>query len=235
MIKVISVDIDGTITYPDRRLHEDALRAIRKAEELGVKVMLVTGNTAGFAMGASVLIGTSGPIIAEDGGVVADCKGDNRIYLGDMGESAILWSELKKRYPEAEMSYTMKYGERKAGLVLRRTVPVKAVRKLIKELNLNLEAVDSGFAIHVKQPWVNKGNGIRKACEILGIRPDEVAHIGDGENDLAAFDVVGYKVALAQAPESLKSRADYITQRSYGEGGVEGILHILKKFDYLDD
>ncbi|WP_456395074.1 phosphoglycolate phosphatase [Thermococcus sp.] len=233
MIRVISVDIDGTITYPDRRLHEEALRAIRRAESLGLRVMLVTGNTAGFAMGASVLIGTSGPIIAEDGGVVADCKGDNRIYLGDMGESTILWSELKKRYPEAEMSYTMKYGERKAGLVLRRTVPVEAVRRLIKELNLNLEAVDSGFAIHVKQPWVNKGNGIKKACEILGIKPEEVAHIGDGENDLAAFDVVGYKVALAQAPESLKSRADYITQKSYGEGGAEGILHVLKKFGYL--
>ncbi len=233
MIRVIYVDIDGTITYPDRRLHEEALTAIRKAEELGVKVMLVTGNTAGFAMGASVLIGTTGPIIAEDGGVVADHKGDNRIYLGDMGESTILWSELKKRYPEAEMSYTMKYGERRAGLVLRRTVPVEAVRKLIKEFNLNLEAVDSGFAIHVKQPWVNKGNGIRKACEILGIKPKEVAHIGDGENDLAAFDAVGYKVAVAQAPESLKRRADYVARKSYGEGGAEGIFHVLKKFGYL--
>jgi len=235
VVKVISVDIDGTITYPDRRLHEDALRAIRKAEELGVRVMLVTGNTAGFAMGASILIGTSGPIIAEDGGIVADCRGDNRIYLGDMGESTILWSELKKRYPKAEMSYTMKYGERKAGLVLRRTVPVEAVRELIKELNLNLEAVDSGFAIHVKQPWVNKGNGIRKACQIMGIKPSEVAHIGDGENDLAAFNVVGYKVALAQAPESLKNRANYVTRKSYGAGGAEGILHILKRFGYLGD
>ncbi len=233
MIKVISIDIDGTITYKDRRLHEEALKAIRLAENLGVKVMLVTGNTAGFAMGASILIGTTGPIIAEDGGVIADHRGDNRVYLGDMGEAMILWSELKKRFPQAKMSYTMKYGERKAGLVLRRTVPVEVVREIIKELNLNLVAVDSGYAIHVKQPHVNKGNGIKEACKMLKVKPSEVAHIGDGENDLDAFKVVGYRIAVAQAPESLKRKADYITKNPYGEGGAEGIMHILKKFEYI--
>lgn len=233
MIKAIATDIDGTITYPDRRLHEEALKAIRLAESLGVRVMLVTGNHTGFAMGASILIGTSGPIIAEDGGVVADHRGNNRVYLGNMGETMLLWSELKKRFPHAEMSYSMRYGERKAGLVLTRKVPVGEVKKLIAELGLNLVAVDSGYAIHVKQPWVNKGNGIKKACEMMGIEPAEVAHIGDGENDLDAFEVVGYRVAVAQAPESLKEKADYITKKSYGEGGAEGIMHILKEFGYL--
>ncbi|RLF90998.1 phosphoglycolate phosphatase, partial [Thermococci archaeon] len=31
-IRAISIDIDGTITYPDRRVHEEALKAIREAE-----------------------------------------------------------------------------------------------------------------------------------------------------------------------------------------------------------
>ncbi|WP_175058982.1 phosphoglycolate phosphatase [Thermococcus sp. 2319x1] len=231
-IRAISIDIDGTITYPDRRLHEKALEAIRKAESLGVPVMLVTGNSACFAYAASILIGTSGLFIAEDGGVIGD-KRNNRIFLGDMGDSMILWSELKKRYPQAEMSNTMKFGERRAGLVIKRTVPVEAVREIIRELGLNLVAVDSGYAIHVKQPHVNKGEGIRKACELLGIRPEEVAHIGDGENDLDAFRVVGYRVAVAQAPESVKKEADYVTSKPYGEGAAEGILHILKKFGYI--
>lgn len=66
-IKAISVDIDGTITYPDRRLHEKALEAIRLAESLGVPVMLVTGNTVQFGEAAAILIGTSGPVVGEDG------------------------------------------------------------------------------------------------------------------------------------------------------------------------
>ncbi|NJE55106.1 phosphoglycolate phosphatase [Thermococcus sp. 21S9] len=235
-IKAISLDIDGTITYRDRTLSIDALKAIRLAERLGVPVMLVTGNSVPFAEAAAVFIGTSGPVIAEDGGALS-LKGEGtmrkRVFLTDMDEEWILWSELKKRHPEAELSYSTM--ERKAGLVLRRTVPVEAVREIIEELGLNLVAVDSGFAIHVKKPWINKGTGIEKACEFLGIKPDEVAHVGDGENDLDAFRVVGYRVAIAQAPESLKQKADYVTRKPYGDGGAEAIIHILKKFGYLGE
>ncbi|WP_209475521.1 phosphoglycolate phosphatase [Thermococcus stetteri] len=232
-IKAISVDIDGTITYPDRRLHEKALEAIRLAESLGVPVMLVTGNTVQFGEAAAILIGTSGPVVGEDGGALSIKEGKlrKRVYLTNMDKEWILWSELKKRHPEALLSFSMP--ERKAGLVVLRTVPVEAVRELIKELGLNLVAVDSGFAIHIKKPWINKGTGIEKACEYLGISPKEVAHIGDGENDLDAFRVVGYRVAVAQAPESLKEKADYVTGKPYGEGGAEAIEHILREFEYL--
>ncbi|NJE09912.1 phosphoglycolate phosphatase [Thermococcus sp. MAR1] len=236
MIKAISLDIDGTITYIDRRISIEALKAIRLAEELGVPVMLVTGNSVPFAEAAAVFIGTSGPVIAEDGGALSlrsEGTMRKRIFLTDMDEEWILWSELKKRHPEAELSYSTM--ERKAGLVLRRTVPVEAVRDVIAELGLNLIAVDSGFAIHVKKPWINKGTGIEKACEILGISPREVAHVGDGENDLDAFRVVGYRVAVGQAPESLKKEADYVTKKTYGAGGAEGILHVLKKSGYLGE
>ncbi|AEH24773.1 phosphoglycolate phosphatase [Pyrococcus yayanosii] len=233
MIKAISLDIDGTITYPDRRLHEEALKAIRKAEELGVPVMLVTGNSIPFAEAASIMIGTSGPVVAEDGGAISYRKGRirERIYLTNMDEEWVLWSEIKRHHPDALLTFTMP--ERKAGLVMMRTIPIEEVRAIIRELGLNLVAVDSGFAIHVKKPWINKGEGIKKACEILGIKPEEVAHIGDGENDLDAFRVVGYRVAVSQAPESLKREADYITKESYGAGGAEGIYHILEKFGYL--
>jgi phosphoglycolate phosphatase (TIGR01487 family) len=235
-IKAISLDIDGTITFKDRRLSEDALRAIRLAESLGLPVMLVTGNSVPFAEAAAVFIGTSGPVIAEDGGALS-LKGEGtmrkRVFLTDMDEEWILWSEIKRRYPEAVLSYSMM--ERKAGLVVMRTVPVEAVREVIAELGLNLIAVDSGFAIHIKKPWINKGTGIEKACEYLGISPKEVAHVGDGENDLDAFGVVGYRVAIAQAPESVKEKADYVTQKPYGDGGAEAVMHILKKFGYLGE
>ncbi|NJF24992.1 phosphoglycolate phosphatase [Thermococcus sp. Bubb.Bath] len=235
-VKAISLDIDGTITYRDRRLSIEALKMIRLAESLGVPVMLVTGNSVPFAEAAAIFIGTSGPVIAEDGGALS-LKGEGtmrkRVFLTDMNEEWILWSELKRRYPEAELSYSTM--ERKAGIVVRRTVPVEAVRGIIKELGLNLIAVDSGFAIHVKKPWINKGTGIEKACEYLGISPEEVAHVGDGENDLDAFRVVGYRVAIAQAPESVKEKADYVTQKPYGDGGAEAVMHILRKFGYLKE
>ena len=235
-VKAISIDIDGTITYSDRTLSVEALKAIRLAEKLGVPVMLVTGNSVPFAEAAAVFIGTSGPVIAEDGGALS-LKGEGtmrkRVFLTDMDEEWILWSEIKKRFPEAKLSYSTM--ERKAGLVITRKVPVEAVREIIAELGLNLIAVDSGFAIHIKKPWINKGTGIEKACDYMGIKPSEVAHVGDGENDLDAFRVVGYRVAVAQAPNSLKENADYVTEKPYGDGGAEAVLHILEKFGYLGE
>ncbi|CAB49649.1 phosphoglycolate phosphatase [Pyrococcus abyssi] len=230
-IKAISIDIDGTITYPNRMIHEKALEAIRKAESLGIPVMLVTGNTVQFAEAASILIGTSGPVVAEDGGAISYRK--KRIFLANMDEEWILWNEIRKRFPNARTSHTMP--DRRAGLVImRETIDVETVRKIIHELGLNLVAVDSGFAIHVKKPWINKGAGIEKACELLGIKPREVAHIGDGENDLDAFKVVGYRIAIAQAPDVLKENADYVTEKEYGEGGAEAIFHVLRVSGYMD-
>jgi len=117
-IKAVSLDIDGTITYRDRTLSIDALKAVRLAERLGVPVMLVTGNSVPFAEAAAVFIGTSGPVIAEDGGALS-LKGEGtmrkRVFLTDMDEEWLLWSELKKRHPEAELSYSTM--ERRAGLV----------------------------------------------------------------------------------------------------------------------
>ncbi len=233
-LRAISLDVDGTITYKDRKISLKAITAIRLSEKLGIPVMLVTGNSVPFAEAAAVFIGTSAPLIAEDGGALSlkeEGTMRRRLYLTDMDEEWILWSELKRRYPTAELSFSMP--ERKTGLVVRRTIPVEAVRSLIEELGLNLIAVDSGFAIHVKKPWINKGKGIEKACDLLGISPEDVAHVGDGENDLDAFRVVGYRVAVAQAPEDLKRMANHVTEKPYGDGGAEALLHILRRFGHL--
>ena len=47
MVKVeaIAVDIDGTITDEKRRLCHSSLDALRKAEDAGIPVIIVTGNT----------------------------------------------------------------------------------------------------------------------------------------------------------------------------------------------
>ena len=45
---------------------------------------------------------------------------------------------------------------------------------------------------------VDKGYGIRRACELLDIGPAQVLAFGDGPNDLALFRAVGLSVAVAK-------------------------------------
>jgi hypothetical protein len=74
----------------------------------------------------------------------------------------------------------------------------------------------------------NKGNAVKKLLEILGIHKDETIAIGDDNNDLSMFEQVGYKVAVSNAIDSVKEKADEITL-SNDEDGVAVFLDKLLK------
>lgn len=74
----------------------------------------------------------------------------------------------------------------------------------------------------------NKGIAVKKLLEILNIKKEETIAIGDDNNDLAMFEQVGYKVAVENAIDSVKAKADEITL-SNDEDGVAIFLDKLLK------
>ena len=85
--------------------------------------------------------------------------------------------------------------------------------------------------------------GIRHKSAIIaqmasetGLSRDEIAYIGDDLNDLPAFEVVGFRIAVADAVEEIRNRADMVTVRRGGKGAVrEAIEAILKSRGQWDD
>lgn len=69
------------------------------------------------------------------------------------------------------------------------------------------------------RPGVNKGSGVAILLEHLRLDPSRVLFIGDNENDLPVFDVVGTSVAMATAPEEVRQRAAWVAP-SLGEQGA---------------
>ena len=69
-ISALAVDIDGTLTDEKRRISLTAVEALRMVEDAGIPVILSSGNVLPIAYGIGSMIGTSGPIVAENGGVV---------------------------------------------------------------------------------------------------------------------------------------------------------------------
>ena len=74
----------------------------------------------------------------------------------------------------------------------------------------------------------NKGNAVKKLLKILKIAKDETIAIGDDNNDLSMFEQVGYKVAVDNAIDIVKEKADEITL-SNDEDGVAVFLDKLLK------
>jgi 3-deoxy-D-manno-octulosonate 8-phosphate phosphatase (KDO 8-P phosphatase) len=80
-------------------------------------------------------------------------------------------------------------------------------------------------AAELKIDWLyqgvrDKGAIMRALLTELGISREEAAYIGDDWNDLPAFEEVGVRIAAANAPVELKSVAEFVTERSGGQGAV---------------
>lgn len=77
----------------------------------------------------------------------------------------------------------------------------------------------------------NKGTAIKKLLEILNIKKEEAIAIGDDNNDLSMFEQVGYKVAVANAIDIVKEKADEITLSNDDDGVAVFLEKLLENRD----
>ncbi len=69
-IRLIALDIDGTIIGDDHDITERTLRAVRGAMDRDVAVSLVTGRMVSSAMRFATELGLTGPIVGYQGGLI---------------------------------------------------------------------------------------------------------------------------------------------------------------------
>lgn len=222
-VAAISLDIDGTITDRERRIDCRAIVAIRR---LKMPVILATGNTVCFALTTAKLIGTSGIVIAENGGVVKTSYDGEEYVLCDATECEHAFELLSKNFDLEKLDAEY----RKTDVALRRNFDLPRAREILNEGNLNVDLVDSGFAIHIKNGHINKGVGLKKVAELLGWSTQDLVVIGDSENDIEMFNVAGFGVAVGNADPKLKQMATLITKGEYGAGVAEAIETIESSF-----
>ena len=77
----------------------------------------------------------------------------------------------------------------------------------------------------------NKGNAVKKLLEILNISKNEAIAIGDDNNDLAMFEQVGYRVAVDNAIDVVKEKANEITLSNDDDGVAVFLEKLLKKIE----
>ncbi|GAB4131670.1 MAG: Cof-type HAD-IIB family hydrolase [Ignavibacteriales bacterium] len=83
------------------------------------------------------------------------------------------------------------------------------------------------YYFEIRKHGSNKGTGIQRLSKHLRINPNHIAAIGDWHNDREMFDVVGVKVAVANAIPEIKYHADIICSRTNDEEGVAEFLKLV--------
>ena len=216
MMKAIALDVDGTITNKNRRACVSAIKAIHQAEDSGIPVIIVTGNMLCSSKMISTLLGTTGGLVAENGGIIETPKG--RKVLGDFSKCENAYNYLKSKHDVEKVDLS---SHRISEIALTRKIPVEVIKETLKDFEVKI--YDSKFAIHLTDPAVSKGSSLKMVAEDLGINVHDIIAIGDSENDMEFLEVAGFKVAVANANPELKDIADYVTTSYYGDGAAEAI------------
>lgn len=104
-------------------------------------------------------------------------------------------------------------------------------RKILEKVNLmDLYPTTSSYGmIEIMQKNVNKFNALSEIGNFLGISKEEMAAIGDQDNDIPMLKNVGLSFAVGNAIDEVKEISDHIVSTNDDFGLVEAINIILEK------
>lgn len=103
----------------------------------------------------------------------------------------------------------------------------KAIEKLPKEVYEKYTVLRSTpYFLEFMNKEVDKGKGLKKLAETLGIKREEVIAMGDAGNDLSMIKYAGLGIAMENGFSEVKENADFITKSN----DEDGVAYAIEKF-----
>lgn len=275
-IKLVALDLDGTLFDNSSRISKRNLTAIRSITDKGIHVVISTGRPfEGIPFDQIKGTGINYAITANGSGIyeisTGKCLYENAMdeelvtpilnflltrdihmdaFIGGKGYTPIQCVETAQKLtvPSSIKNYiittrtrldnilqfihenqlkvqkmTLNFYPAADGTLIDR----ETVRKFLVS-NPSITTVCGGYNnLEFTRADANKGVGLRKLAEILGVNPDATMAIGDTENDLAIIEAAGIGVAIGNATDAVKARADYVTTTNTKDGVAAAIEHFI--------
>jgi hydroxymethylpyrimidine pyrophosphatase-like HAD family hydrolase len=214
--RAVATDFDGTLAH-DGAVSAVAAHAAGRLKRAGFLLILVTGRELNDLRGIFPNLDWFDLAVMENGAV---------LFHPDTGAVETLAEPPPAQFVARlyERGIPLHAGN---AIVATWEPYAKQAREVIEELNLDSQLIFNKEAVMILPRGVNKASGLSAALRQLGIRPSQVAGIGDAENDQAFLQMCGYSVAVANALPSIRETADYVTKGSHGEGVAEFIDRLL--------
>jgi Cof subfamily protein (haloacid dehalogenase superfamily) len=275
-IKLVALDLDGTLFDNSSRISERNLTAIRSITDKGIHVVISTGRPfEGIPFDQIKGTGINYAITANGSGIyeisTGKCLYENAMdeelvtpilnflltrdihmdaFIGGKGYTPVQCVETAQKLtvPSSIKNYiittrtrldnilqfihenqlkvqkmTLNFYPAADGTLIDR----ETVRKFLVS-NPSITTVCGGYNnLEFTRADANKGVGLRKLAEIFGVNPDATMAIGDTENDLAIIEAAGIGVAMGNATDAVKAKADYVTTSNTEDGVAAAIEHFI--------
>lgn len=209
-LAAIACDYDRTLTDGSLILAENAVNSLKDVRKNGIKIFLVSGRRLPFLKSVNERYDFVDVIIAENGAVIYDPEKDTKILLGEGIK------ELKDAFIDVDFPV-----EIEEAIVATTIEHLEAAKEIIERNELSVDIELNRTDVMIMPEGVNKCSGVTKAAEIHEIPRENLACIGDAENDLGLFAAAGIRVAVANAVQTLKNEADIVCNEPYGDGVEE--------------
>ncbi|QHW30751.1 HAD family phosphatase [Paenibacillus rhizovicinus] len=227
-IKLVALDMDGTLLNDRQEVSKENAKWIRKALDAGVIVSFATGRGYQSALPYAEQLGLETPMITVNGGEIwtrPQVLHKRTLmpvsYLTRLHELALRhpecwywaytttgiynkenWSEVASRLDERHWLKFGYYTEDKPML-----------QAILKEASSwgGLEITNSSPSnLEMNPEGVTKASALRELCAVLGFGMSEVAAMGDSMNDIAMIREAGLGVAMGNAQDEVKAAADVV-------------------------
>jgi len=214
----LATDYDGTIAH-DGVVDEATTGALFRAREAGMKLLLVTGRDLNELFTVYPQWKVFHRIVAENGALVFNPTTNESVTAAPSPPHELI-ERLKSR------GVPMWVGRSIIGTV---EPHEHAALEIIHELGLEWQIIFNKGSVMILPTGVNKATGLELVMKELKLHRDQVAAVGDAENDIAFLQAAGFPVAVANALDSVKKVAAWVSPSPRGAGVAELIEKLLSK------
>jgi len=220
--------------------HDSMIKSYLKHLDLQVPVISCNGAIVREPFGGQVFLSEALPK-EQSLNVIDLCKesnadfhiyGHDRIFGEKLNQKMLYYHDLNKTLPSDERTKLVTVSDCK-DIVIHETEPLYKFIIITERNNDRPGLLDRLSGIHglaacqsmplycdVMKGGISKAYALQKLAESLGIKRNEIVAIGDQLNDLELIEYAGLGIAVANAEDALKEKADVVTISNNNENAV---------------
>ncbi|MEH7155036.1 Cof-type HAD-IIB family hydrolase [Neobacillus drentensis] len=243
-IKLVALDMDGTLLNKQGQVSEANRHAIQAAKDKGIIVVLSTGRSLTTSREHADSLELNSYFVTVNGSEIWDenrelvqrnlVKSEHIEWMWELSQqhNTQFWAISTERNFHNEMPEDihrlewMKFGfnidDDNTRAIIMKELQDKGEFELSNSTLKNIEVNLAG---------INKAKGLELVCSRLGLEMKDVMAVGDSLNDLAMIKAAGMGVAMGNAQDLVKESADWVTATNEEDGVAKAIdKWVLKKY-----
>jgi HAD superfamily hydrolase (TIGR01484 family) len=244
-ILLIASDVDGTLTL-NGKFSSDFISTLLDLQSAGIKVLLVTGRSAGWVSALVNYLPVAGAI-AENGGLFLQPNGQQDLLssIPNVSRHRILlentFHHIKQKFPNLHPSTDNQFRITDWTFDINdlSTDDIQAISSQCQQMGWSFTY--SNVQCHIKPPHQDKATGLDAVLKnhFPELNSQQVLTVGDSPNDEAMFNPAKFPISVGVAnirhyQDKMLHLPKYMTHTSEFAGFQE-LVTLLLKNGVLDD